>query len=226
MTIEFQEFPKIARLNRGVIWSEKIDGSNACIVIAPLNIGDGPDPLHTYVQPAECCEGCKSGTADCDINPLKAPGLTAEVVMGVWAQSRSKFIIPGKHTDNYGFAGWVQRQDVKDLAMLGPGYHYGEWWGQGVNRGYGLTEKRFSLFNVSRWNDPALYPKCCYVVPVLGSTIGFDGGDKFLADLRDNGSRAAPGYAKPEGVVGYHTAAGRYFKATCERDAEWKGRSQ
>lgn len=30
---EFVGFPKIPRLNRGIIVTEKIDGSNACIVI-------------------------------------------------------------------------------------------------------------------------------------------------------------------------------------------------
>lgn len=31
--IEFKEFPKIARLNREVIVTEKIDGTNAAVVI-------------------------------------------------------------------------------------------------------------------------------------------------------------------------------------------------
>ena len=36
---------------------------------------------------------------------------------------------------------------------LGEGVHRGEWWGNGIQRGYGLQngDKRFSLFNVHRW---------------------------------------------------------------------------
>ena len=31
--IEFKEFPKIARLNREVIVTEKIDGTNAAVIV-------------------------------------------------------------------------------------------------------------------------------------------------------------------------------------------------
>ena len=50
---------------------------------------------------------------------------------------------------------------------LGVGQHFGEWWGFGIQRGYGLHERRFSLFNTGRWSDPAVRPACCGVVPVL-----------------------------------------------------------
>jgi hypothetical protein len=52
-----------------------------------------------------------------------------------------------------------------DLLTLGPGRHFGEWWGAGIQRRYGLTEKRFSLFNVTRWGEAR--PACCHVVPTL-----------------------------------------------------------
>lgn len=42
--------------------------------------------------------------------------------------------------------------------------------------------------------------------------------------LKSDGSRAVPGFMKPEGVVVYHKAGGVMFKATCERDEEWKGK--
>jgi hypothetical protein len=68
--------------------------------------------------------------------------------------------------DNAGFARWaIEHRD--SLMNLGVGYHFGEWWGKGIQRGYGLNEKRFSLFNVSRWSDNAVRPMCCSVVPVL-----------------------------------------------------------
>ena len=78
--------------------------------------------------------------------------------------SRSRWITP--ENDNHGFARWVY-DHKNELMSLGPGRHFGEWWGSGIQRGYGLTkgEKRFSLFNVKRWKEER--PSCCYVVPVL-----------------------------------------------------------
>ena len=63
--------------------------------------------------------------------------------------SRTRWITP--EDDNYGFAKWALAHK-DELMALGPGRHFGEWWGSGCQRGYGLTngEKRFSLFNTSR----------------------------------------------------------------------------
>src|SRR4051812_15171611 len=72
----------------------------------------------------------------------------------VFAGSRSQWLID---SDNYGFGRWV-KDNADDLAaMLGPGTHFGEWFGQGIQRGYGLGEKRFYLFQTGRYRD-ALYP--------------------------------------------------------------------
>src|SRR5271166_6384544 len=115
--VEFKEFPKIARLNRECIISEKIDGTNAQIIISE----DGE----------------------------------------IAAASRSCIITTER--DNYGFALWV-KEHADELFALGPGNHFGEWWGSGINRGYGLEkgQKKFSLFNVERWKD--IRPACCDVV--------------------------------------------------------------
>jgi hypothetical protein len=97
----------------------------------------------------------------------------------IFAGSRSRWlwgsIQDEIHNDNHGFAQWVKVNQT-ELLKLGKGYHYGEWWGKGIQRGYNLQEKRFSLFNVGRWkkdkNIPLLdkqqyCPECCYVVPIL-----------------------------------------------------------
>lgn len=138
----------------------------------------------------------------------------------IYAQSRSRLIYPDD--DNYGFARWV-RENEAELAKLGHGHHYGEWWGAGVQRGYGLTEKRFSLFNVSSWADAETRPACCHVVPVLYQGI-FDSAaiDAALDALRTGGSVAAPGFGQPEGIIVYHVASGSLFKKTCTHDDEPK----
>ena len=118
----FKPWPKILRLEkkRPPVFTEKIDGTNACIVIA-------------YKNPDENTIAFK------DVD---------RIITSIWAQSRTRLITP--KNDNYGFAKWVEA-NWEDLLSLGEGYHYGEWWGQGIQRGYGLTEKRFSLFNTRRW---------------------------------------------------------------------------
>lgn len=134
--------------------------------------------------------------------------------------SRSRWITP--QDDNMGFARWAtEHQD--ELLMLGPGFHYGEWWGAGIQRRYGLKEKRFSLFNATRWGDPATRPSCCHVVPILYTGI-FDTQvvRDVLAQLAHGGSIAAPGFMQPEGIVVYHTASGDLYKYTIEKDETGK----
>ena len=174
----FVEFPKIPRLSRRCVVTEKIDGTNACIFI----------------------------------------GEDGEFLVG----SRTRWITP--ENDNHGFARWAY-EHKDELLGLGPGRHFGEWWGQGIQRGYGLKEKRFSLFNVSRWGDDAVRPACCHVVPVLFRGL-FDSYavERCIEKLVEQGSVAAPGFMRPEGVVVYHVAANRYFKKTIEKDEEPKGK--
>lgn len=188
--MEFTEFPKMARLSRDVIVTEKIDGTNAQVFISE----DGQ----------------------------------------IMAGSRTRWITP--QDDNFGFAAWVEAHR-DELLTLGPGRHFGEWWGQGIQRNYGLTEKRFSLFNVQRWAlhgtepqriataDPriekwqSVLPACCGLVPVLYRGV-FDTAavERAIETLRLTGSAAAPGFMKPEGVVVFHTAGNVGFKKTLVKD--------
>ena len=200
--MDFQPFPKISRLTRPIVITEKIDGTNAQIFIEHL--------------------GCLQGTDDDpSIDDPKFWTVVGDFAMV--AGSRTQWIFPGK--DNFGFAAWVEVHK-EELVSLGPGQHFGEWWGSGIQRGYNLSkgEKRFSLFNTHRWTGQA--PTCCHVAPVLYQGI-FDTTaiDRCLADLATNGSHAAPGFMKPEGIVVFHTASGEMFKKTLEKDEQPKGQT-
>lgn len=175
--MDFTAMPKIARLSRNCVVTEKIDGTNASIYI-----GDNGEFL---------------------------------------TASRTRWITP--QDDNYGFARWAN-ENKEELLKLGPGHHFGEWWGLGIQRNYGLKEKRFSLFATHRWSDPVIRPTCCHVVPVL-HTGPFETEllSWILKNLADGGSQAAPGFMKPEGVVIYHEAAKTLFKKTIEKDEKPKG---
>jgi len=126
-------------------------------------------------------------------------------------QSRNRIITP--EDDNYGFARWAY-SNKDELMTLGEGHHYGEWWGNGIGRGYDLAEKKFSLFNVHRWNEnnPNL-PKCCSVVPIIHETKVEDA----VLQLVVHGSLASPGFMKVEGVIVYNHLSRSYYKVIIEK---------
>lgn len=140
----------------------------------------------------------------------------------VAAGSRKRWLHP-QNSDNFGFAAWV-REHESDLRELGPGFHYGEWYGQGIQRNYSLDHRRFALFNVHRWADPNWRPACCDVVTVLHrGLVRIDAVNTALDWLRYHGSATVPGFTDPEGIVIYHTAAKQLFKITLENDEKPKG---
>lgn len=173
----FEPFPKVPRLMKPVVYTEKLDGTNAGVYIPDIN----PDNL-------------------------------------IYASSRNRWITPDN--DNYGFARWVQQNKEELLAELGPGMHFGEWWGIGIQRGYDLYERRFSLFNTHRWADNIKPGSCFGCVPLLGIRNSFynEDLDTYIMSLLAQGSVAAPGYMNPEGIMVFHTASNQVFKWTFDGD--------
>ena len=125
--------------------------------------------------------------------------------------SRNRVISPGKKTDNAGFALWVQ-DHADELLGLGTGYHYGEWYGGSIQRGYGIEEKRFALFNTHQSKNPNL-PACCEIVPVLyeGEYKGLDHIMDLWATLDLCGSEVAD-YMNPEGLMVFFHFNKTYLK--------------
>ncbi len=174
--MEFVGWPKTPRLFRDVTITEKIDGTNAAVIV------DG-------------------GTV-------------------VAAQSRKRIITPD--SDNHGFARWAYTHADQLGELLGPGHHFGEWWGSGIQRGYRLNHKRFSLFNTQKWDGLRFSPDALAigldVVPVL--YIGpFDTREvtDALEYLAEFGSVAAD-FDRPEGVCVFHHASRQIYKATLDGD--------
>lgn len=202
--VEFRGWPKIARLNRDIVISEKIDGTNAAILIVEAEEYPASMLTETVIHDG--------------------------VVYDIYAQSRTRFINPDM--DNHGFATWVASNAQTLVEDLGPGRHFGEWWGSSINRGYGLPkgEKRFSLFNTSKWDHDDFKTQGMGVVPVL-----YDGpfSERAIQDeldvLKMLGSTAAlregVDFNKPEGIIVFHVAANTCFKVTIENDAQPKGQA-
>lgn len=206
--MEFEDFQKIPRLSREMIITEKIDGTNAQIYIETLGVGLHEPQIQNWGF--SYAKETQGGTTF------------------IFAGSRTRWVTPGKNTDNAGFAGWV-KVHAEELLALGEGRHFGEWWGKGIQRNYGLSEKRFSLFNVGMWHSKwntnfesgteCLEIPLCHVVPIIGKgEFETDLINTCLNSLIDNGSFASPGFTNPEGVVIYHTGGGYLFKKTIEKD--------
>jgi hypothetical protein len=169
----------------------------------------------------------KGNTLSCVITE-KLDGTNAQIVIEdgkiVAVGSRSRWIMPGKETDNYGFARWVQDNE-EELLKLGEGRHFGEWYGSGIQRGYGLTggDKRFALFNTGRWSNPESRPSCTECVPVLyAGPFSVEVVEETMAKLKSEGSRHVRGFDRPEGVIVYIPQADILLKDTFEhRGGKW-----
>lgn len=171
----------------------------------------------------------------------KIDGTNAAIHIGedgsVAAQSRTRLITP--ESDNFGFARWVHDHADSLVQVLGPGLHFGEWWGRGIQRGYGLDHRRFSLFNTSKWRDLGeevqgeprrgiQFADGSRVesVPVLYEGPFSQYHIEYCMDmLRLDGSSAVPGFDKPEGICVFHTASGIVQKATLVGDEKHKNES-
>jgi len=218
--MEFQKFDKIPRLSRDIVITEKIDGTNAQIYIVEFDnlrevMGDGysTDWLEKYLIKMER-------------NPDE------DKYYYIFAGSRTRWLDITSKGDNFGFAKWVQA-NAEQLLGLGEGRHYGEWYGRGIQRGYGLDEKRFALFNTGRWlsSDTPIEvgdkrencPECCDLVPILYKGLFNTKTIQDYIDILERvGSFAVPGFMKPEGLVIFHTASGQLFKKTVENDEKPK----
>lgn len=210
MAIEFREWPKTPRLLRNITITEKIDGTNAAIGIVPI-----ASVYHSH--PADI----EAPSVD-DITILEG-SVFAKVehdgaIYGVYAQSRSRLITPGKSTDNYGFAGWVQSNADELVSLLGEGLHYGEWWGNGIQRKYGMAEKWFSLFNTARYADLSTNLNLTTVPVLYEGPNDTNAINAALTILGAGGSVAAPGFMNPEGICVYQAASRQISKVTLDHN--------
>lgn len=197
--MDFVHWSKIPRLHRDWEITEKIDGTNGILHWSPYRDGRFDD------------------------NKVLATNEVEGEKLYLFAGSRHRWLTPGE--DNYGFAAWA-KANADDLIVLGQGRHFGEWYGHGIQRGYGMTGRRFALFD-TEWAalDPDLPPDVD-VVPVLMTA---DGGQLnytirgCIEDLRLCGSQLVPGFKDAEGVVARHKQHGSRFKVLLVNDEVVKG---
>ena len=220
--LEFREWPKTPRLNRDMVLTEKIDGTNSAVIV----IRDDQKASSTF-------DGTVGGEGKYVYVQTKVGNFI------VAAQSRKRLIQPGKQSDNAGFAAWV-RENARELAeTLGEGWHFGEWYGQGIQGNpYKVNGKRFALFNVVRYGEidfrewptqvevgslRELMPQV-HLVPRLYEGPFSQHQVMWTVDmLRRCGSQVSCDGSKAEGVIVFHKAAGHVYKVLCENDELPKG---
>lgn len=199
--MEFQKFGSLTRFSQGWTITEKIDGTNGQIALRLLENEDDQAEGAVALIP------------------------TTEGEMAIWAGSRNRWL--SIEDDNYGFARWVQ-DNACELVKLGQGRHFGEWYGSGIQRGYGLKngDKRFALFNVLKWGDENIRPNCCEVVEAFCVNKYMENPymacDAVMALLKIKGSSHVKGYKNPEGVVMFHHKSNTLFKKTFDYDEQGK----
>jgi hypothetical protein len=141
----------------------------------------------------------------------------------VVAGSRNRWVtdeagVPIKE-DNYGFGAWVY-ENRELLKRLGAGTHYGEWYGLGIQRGYGLSEKRWASFDIRAKHHERGIPGVD-TVPTLciRQLDSLNILDEVVAELSAKGSTLVPGFMDPEGIViSFKNMNKARFKKYCKND--------
>jgi hypothetical protein len=213
---DFRPWPKIPRFNREFVLTEKINGTNSQVAVKRLT--EDEDPARYLNQ-----HGYNVVSKEDGLYVLRAG-------------SRKRWIAPNRQKldgteamDNFGFAAWVA-DNATALANLGEGTHFGEWYGRGIQHGYGMAGRKWALFNTTRWGTrgqglPDESPAELTVVPELARVRGHLLNEAIrdsIRLLRTLGSVAEAG-AKAEGVVVYSVEANQCYKVLLENDDLPKG---
>lgn len=125
-----------------------------------------------------------------------------------------------KQSDNFGFYAWVMANET-EIRKLGVGRHFGEWYGAGIGRNYGLENRYFALFNTRRPKESL--PDCVGQVPILyEGPFTKDDTDIAARELMVEGSKVQASYwdGKPEGYVVFFPKTGERFKHVFETEAK------
>ncbi len=142
----------------------------------------------------------------------------------VLAGSRTRWLVDdgSNKWDNYGFGKWVAKNGA-ELGKLPPGTHYGEWYGKGINRNYGMTDRKLMLFNAPRYiglQQSGLLPSCVELETVIhtcGPLDLYDHIEFFKQEAEDRGSWHVPGFMKVEGLIVRIPKVDKVFKVVWDK---------
>jgi len=190
---EFTEFPKMARLSREVVITEKIDGTNASICITE----DGrflTGSRTRWITPQDDNFGF-SAWAHAHKDELMTLGKGLH--FGEWWGSGIQ--------RGYSLAKGDKRLSLFNVSR----FHLHGTEAREILQADPTKPKKFTQE----------LPSCVGLVPELWRGIfSTDAVSTQIERLRTIGSVAASGFMNPEGIVVFHTAAGVGFKKTLEKD--------
>lgn len=214
-----------------MVITEKIDGTNAGIQIVPwsnlvMETSQGWNWSESYYRQwgrqKEFLISVVGSPVPGEFNGSNWTDYGPDA-FAVFAQSRNRLIAPGN--DNAGFAAWVERNAEALVNALGEGTHFGEWYGEGIQKNpLKIQGKRFALFNTHRWagaDFASLGLPEVETVPVLyQGPFSTDVVSRYIDFLKSNGSQVEGSGedAEAEGVVVFHAASRQVFKVLCDSD--------
>lgn len=197
---DFIPAPKVPRLNREIIVTEKIDGTRGTVYVS---------------ETGEVFAGSRSRwvTPENDNYSFAA-----------WVEKNSEELRklgPGRHDGEWWGAGIQRRygQAEKHFSL----FNVGRWFTDKTVPGV-IEKKEIRLNGQPNVTTIGPGPACCGVVPILYCGPFNPLKIVQIVDmLRYEGSVAAPGFPDPEGIVVFHTAAQQCFKVTLDHDESPKG---
>jgi hypothetical protein len=147
----------------------------------------------------------------------------------VKAGSRSRWLEDdgSKKWDNHGFGEWVMENE-RALIELPEGFHYGEWYGRGINRNYGLKDRRFMLFDYARYDklitNNNILGDLIETETVLADVVTYDYLSIAIklnsACLSVEGSVHVRGFSDPEGLIIRSKLRPAVYKYIIRKDEE------
>ena len=228
---QFKSWGSTPRFHKGLHITEKIDGTNAGVSVQGVSWG----VVHTPPADAILVNSTKL-----DVNGIP------ECSYLVRAQSRKRIITPDN--DNFGFAKWVW-ENAEGLAnLLGFGYHYGEWYGEGIQKNpLAVQGRRWALFNTWHWTRKENLDRLVdadipglTLVPVLhdeqrDGPADFTTIPDIMEELALYGSKADGAamvkegydwendrYAEPEGIIVWQRETRQRYKILLREDDKHK----
>lgn len=197
-SIEFCEFPKIARYSREVIVTEKIDGTNAQVFI-----GDNGEFL--------------TGSRTRWITPEND-----NYGFSRWAHEHKDELMKlgkGRHFGEWWGSGIQRGYDLQKGEKRFSLFNVVRWCP------HGQEPKQIPCADprIIKYQD--VLPSCVGIVPILWRGM-FDelNAHVLIECLKQHGSYASNGFMRPEGIVIFHVAGMIGFKKTIEKDESPKSK--
>lgn len=190
--LEFKEFPKMPRLSRDVVITEKIDGTNAQILITEH--GDILYGSRTrWITPQDDNHG-----------------------FARWAEGNKQELLKlgaGRHFGEWWGSGIQRGYNLPKGEKRFSLFNVLRW------TLYGTEPKRILTADPRIEKYQEVLPECCSLVPELyRGQFDTQRINDTLENLKVKGSYASPNFMKPEGIIIFHISGNVGFKKTIEND--------